>query len=92
MLAVNKVFKGPKKENKVSTKEWVSSHDYGSGLYQVCFYDFNKCDVNPNPTVIEAENHTDYSITSEEYDSGKPFSQLLLEIPAERFDDIAIAW
>ena len=76
----------------MSTKDWVFSHDYGASLYQDCFYDSNKFDVNPNPAVIQAHNPTNYSITREGYVDGKPFSQLVLEIPAERFDEIAMAW
>lgn len=76
----------------MSTKEWVYGHQGGANLYQECFYDFKKHAVNPNPAVIQIENPENFSITREEYTDAKAFSQLIVEIPAERFDEIAIAW
>lgn len=76
----------------MSTKEWVSSHPSGASLYQECFYDFEKHAANPNPAVIQIENPGSFSITQEDLAGAGPYSQLVVEIPAERFDEIAIAW
>lgn len=76
----------------MSTKEWVLSHEDGASIYQECFYDFEKYDVNPNPAVIQANNPTNFSITREEFVQGRSFSQLLVEVPAKRFDQIALSW
>ena len=51
----------------MSTNEWVSSHEDGASIYQECFYDFEKYDVNSNPAVIQANNPTNFSITREEF-------------------------
>ena len=75
----------------MSTKEWISSHPSGASLYQECFYDFEKHAANPNPAVIQIENPGSFSITQEHAGAGL-YSQLVVEIPAERFDEIAIAW
>ena len=80
------------RDGVMSTKEWVSSHQNGASLYQECFYDSEKDEINPNPAVIQADNPKNFLITREEYLHDKHFSQLVLEIPAERFDEIAIAW
>lgn len=76
----------------MSTKEWISVAQDGANLYQECFYDFEKHVTNPNPAVIQIDNPTSFSITREECAGTKPFSQLTVEIPAERFDEIAVAW
>lgn len=76
----------------MSTKEWISIEQDGVNLYQECFYDFEKNVTNPNPAVIQIENPASFSISREECAGTKPFSQLIVEIPAERFDEIAIAW
>ncbi|WP_048695375.1 hypothetical protein [Catenovulum maritimum] len=76
----------------MSTKEWITSYRDGPNLYQECFYDFENHEVNPNPVVIQIEYPKNYHITSQGLVDGKPFSQLTVEISAERFDQIAIAW
>jgi hypothetical protein len=76
----------------MSTKEWVSSHHEGASLYQEFFYDFEKHEVNPNPAVIQTASPKNFSITREEHVDGKHSLQLVVEIPADRFDEIAIAW
>lgn len=76
----------------MSTKEWVSSHQDGAGIYQECIYYSENYDVNPNPAVIQVNNPTNFSITREEFVQGKSFSQLLVEVPAKRFDEIALSW
>ena len=76
----------------MSTKEWISSQQDGASLYQECFYDFEKHATNPNPAVIQIENPGSFSITQEDLAGAGPYSQLVVEIPAERFDEIAIAW
>ncbi len=76
----------------MSTKELVFSHPEGASIYQECFYDFEKHVANPNPAVIQIENPGQFSITREEHAGAKPFSKLVVEIPAEHFDEIAVAW
>lgn len=76
----------------MSIKDWVFSKEDGANLYQVCFYDPENNDVNPNPAVIQIENPENFSITREECADAKSFSQLIVEIPADRFDEIAVAW
>jgi len=76
----------------MSTKEWVSNHRDGASLYQECFYDGEKHEINPNPAVIQIDNPKRFSITREKLVDIKPFSQLVVEIPAVRFDEIAKAW
>lgn len=76
----------------MSTKEWILSEHDGASLYQECFHDFEKHVTNPNPAVIQIENPGSFSITKEEHAGAGPYSQLVVEIPAERFDEIAIAW
>lgn len=76
----------------MSTKEWITSHKDGENLYQECFDDLENNELNPNPAVIQIDNPKNFSITSLGLVDEKPFSQLSVEIPAERFDQIAIAW
>jgi len=76
----------------MSTKEWITRYRDGPNLYQECFYDLENHEVNPNPVVIQIEYPKNFSIMSQGLADGKPFSQLSVEIPAERFDQIAIAW
>lgn len=76
----------------MSTKEWVSNHEDGASIYQECSYDSEKYNINPNPVVIQVDNARNFSITREEFAQGKSFSQLLVEVPAERFDEIAVSW
>ena len=83
---------GYKLGKTMSTKEWVSSHSDGASIYQECFYDSEKHDINPNPAVVQVDGPCNYSVTREEYADGRPCSQLVVEVPADRFDEIAIAW
>ena len=72
----------------MSTKEWIHrSHD-GAGLYQKISFDKH----NNNPATIEIDNPKDFKIEHEEYPNGKVFFKLTAEIPADRFDELAIAW
>ncbi|MGO4891846.1 hypothetical protein [Flavobacterium sp. W21_SRS_FM6] len=76
----------------MSTKAWVSNHDYGASLYQECSYDYTANEVNPNPATIQIANPTDFVISSEASNGVKVRSQLVVEIPAKRFDELARAW
>lgn len=72
----------------MSTKEWIYQQDDGAGLYQ----DLSLDKHNSNPATIEIENPTDFRIERETLENGRAYFSLTLEVPAERFDDIAIAW
>lgn len=72
----------------MSTKEWIHRPDDGAGLYQEISFDKH----NSNPATIEIDNPKDFKIEHEEYPNGKVFFNLTAEIPADRFDELAIAW
>jgi hypothetical protein len=60
----------------------------GAGLYQYLSLDKH----NSNPAAIEIENPTDFRIERETLENGRAYFSLTVEVPAEQFDDIAIAW
>jgi len=72
----------------MSTKEWVYQGHDQFGLYQEVAFDKD----NNNPAVIEITNHTDFKIASSSNTEGKALGRLEAEIPAEVFDQMAIAW
>ena len=76
----------------MSTKEWVIQRDGGASIYQECFYDFDKFELNPNPVVLQVDNPTNFFVSREELHTGNTFSQIMLEISAQEFDEIAAAW
>jgi hypothetical protein len=75
-------------ELEMSTKEWVHRSDDGAGLYQ----EMSLYEQNNNPATIEIENPVGFKIEREEYSGDKVFFSLTAEIPAVRFDELAIAW
>jgi len=76
----------------MSTKEWVFKGVSGANIYQECFYDFDRFDLNPNPAVIQINNPTNFSVSREECPAGTSISQISVEISAQEFDEIAAAW
>lgn len=72
----------------MSTKEWIVYSDGGAGLFQ----DVNFGQENKNPATIEIKNSIDFIIESESSADGKVMSLLRVNVPAERFDEFAIAW
>ncbi|GAB1037693.1 hypothetical protein NM528_21670 [Shewanella algae] len=70
----------------MSAKEWVYQGRDQFGLYQEMTFD------KDNPAVIEISNPTDFKIVSESNAEGKAFGKLEAAIPADVFDQIAIAW
>ena len=72
----------------MSTKEWVYQENEKYALFQ----DITLDAINNNPATIEITNPTDFKVSSETNSQGKPISYLTAEIPAEVFDEIAIAW
>ncbi|MGI2103470.1 hypothetical protein ACRN9O_22140 [Shewanella oncorhynchi] len=72
----------------MSTKEWVYQDNELFGLYQEITFDKD----NDNPAVIEITNPIDFKIIYESNAEGKLFGRLEAEIPADVFDQIAIAW
>ena len=76
----------------MSTKEWVLLAEDGASIYQECFYDFDRFDLNPNPAVIQINNPKNFSVSRAECPAGNSISQINLEIPAQEFDEIAAAW
>lgn len=76
----------------MGTKEYVARYSDGASIYQDCLYNFEEDDVNPNPVILEVKSPTNFSIIGQGNVDEKPFFQLSVEVPAERFDGIAIAW
>ncbi|EKO3763971.1 hypothetical protein [Vibrio metschnikovii] len=72
----------------MSTKEWVYENQHGYGLYQDLSFESN----NRNPAVVEVSNPGAFSIYYETNLAAEPIGRLTAEIPAEVFDEIAIAW
>jgi hypothetical protein len=72
----------------MSTKEWVYRPEEGAGLYQEMSFD----EHNNNPATIEIENPMGFKIEREKLPNGKAFFKLAVEIPTDRFDELAIAW
>lgn len=72
----------------MSTKDWVYQGNEKYALFQ----DVTLDSINSNPATIEITNPTDFKIRSETNSKGKTFGYLTAEIPAEIFDEIAIAW
>lgn len=75
----------------MSTKERISTQN-NYGLYQDCFYSAKNQQVNPNPVVVQIDNPQNYSIVNECLNGNLSHSELLVEIPAETFDAMALAW
>lgn len=73
----------------MTKKNWHFYSIVGASLYQTI--DNNETDVNQNPAIIEVDNPADFQILREQYDNNELF-KLSLQIPALRFDDIALAW
>lgn len=72
----------------MSTKEWVIYDEGEAGLFQEVTFD----QENNNPATIEIANPIDFIIESESNADGKVMSLLKVDIPAERFDELATAW
>jgi hypothetical protein len=72
----------------MSTKEWVYQGSEQVGVYQ----DTTADNENNNPAVVEITNPVDFNINYASQDSEQSFSKLIAEIPANVFDEIAIAW
>jgi hypothetical protein len=72
----------------MSTKEWIYHHYDGASLYQEM--SFNK--FNNSPATVEVKNPQDFKIEREEHLDSKAHFALTLEIPADRFDKLAVAW
>jgi hypothetical protein len=72
----------------MSTKDWIVYAEEGAGLFQ----DVNLGKENNNPATIEIKNPIDFIIESESNAGGKVMSLLKVDIPAERFDELAVAW
>lgn len=72
----------------MSTKEWIYQRDGKFGLYQEIT--LNK--ENDNPAVIEITNPIDFKVIYESNAEGNIYGKLEAEIPADVFDQIAIAW
>jgi hypothetical protein len=71
----------------MSTKEWAYKNQQGYGLYQELSFDPN----NSNPAVIEVRNPVASSICYEINLAGGPIGRLTTDIPADIFDEIAVA-
>lgn len=72
----------------MSTKEWVYQENDQFGLYQEMTFDKD----NDNPAVIQIINPANFMVASESNAEGTVFGKLEAEIPADVFDQIAIAW
>ncbi|MGL5665171.1 MAG: hypothetical protein ACRDD9_03480 [Shewanella sp.] len=72
----------------MSTKEWVYQGNDQFELYQEMTFEKD----NDNPAVIQIINPADFKVVSESNAEGKAFGRLEAEIPADVFDQIAIAW
>ncbi|RCU45690.1 hypothetical protein DU002_14620 [Corallincola holothuriorum] len=72
----------------MSTKEWTYTSNERFGVYQEITFEKD----NHNPATIEVVNPEDFSFSSETTAENARVSLLTLEIPAEVFDEIAIAW
>jgi hypothetical protein len=72
----------------MSTKEWILFDENEANLYQ----ELSLGDDNNNPATIEVTSPADFYIESETFPNDKVYSTLRLEIPANRFDALAIAW
>ena|SRR5690606_34684294 len=72
----------------MSNKEWVYQKGDRFGLYQEITLERD----NDNPAVVEITNPMDFKIIYESNAEGKSFGKLEAEIPAEVFDQLAIAW
>jgi hypothetical protein len=72
----------------MSTKEWILFDEDDANLYQ----EMTSGNENNNPATIEVNHPSNFCIERETYPSGKAFFTLRLEVPANRFDEIAIAW
>lgn len=74
----------------MSTKKWIGQFK-GIGIYQECFYDFEKDNLNSNPACIQIENPNDFTIERKTLE-GDVWSQLTVEVPAKKMDELVIAW
>ena len=72
----------------MSARDWILYDEKQANLYQ----EMTLGDSNNNPATIEITNPTDFLIESERFPNNKVLSTLRVEISADRFDQIAIAW
>jgi hypothetical protein len=72
----------------MSTKEWVYQGNEKYALFQEMTLD----SINNNPATLAVINPSDFKIEFETNAEGQNIGHLMTEIPAEIFDEIALAW
>jgi len=72
----------------MSTKEWVYECKERYTLFQEMTLD----SINNNPATLAVTNPSDFKIEFETDVDGKNIGYMMAVIPAEIFDEIAIAW
>jgi hypothetical protein len=72
----------------MSTKDWIAYSDVRTGLFQ----EISSNQENNNSATIEIKNPSDFIIESDSYRDGTVMSLLRVSIPAQRFDELAVAW
>lgn len=76
----------------MSVKEWIyCSKDKGFELYQDMKLAAGS-ELNQNPAVLRTDSPANFNVTNEVYAGNYGDFNLEVEIPSERFDEIAIAW
>lgn len=72
----------------MSTKDWVYQKDDNYGLFQEMTLET----VNDNPATLSITNPSGFKVEFEANVQGRNVGTLTAKIPAEIFDQIAIAW
>lgn len=73
----------------MSTKDWAVFED-NYGIYQEI--DFGVDALNQNAACIQVDNPSDFQINHDTNVDGKVISQLIVEIPADTMDKLALGW